>query len=273
MATEATTGFLNGHTPYLKLGDGPPLVMVQGLTPKHDVVEGTERRLLTRSLAPLAAHFTVYSVNRKRGLQLGESMSAIARHLADAIENDLGGPVLLSGTSSGGSVALQLAIDRPELVRRLIVVSAAYTLGQVGRSLDEEMIRLTRRGDAREAFAFLYAEMLPGPLRTPLRPLARLLAPKLEDPTDMLATLEAEYALDVGSELQRVTAPTLVIGGTKDRFYPPELLEGTAAGVVDGHLHLFEGWGHIRASGSKATTKVMLDFLLEGTSAGPPRPA
>jgi pimeloyl-ACP methyl ester carboxylesterase len=242
--------------------------MVQGLTSKHDVPEGMERRMLARSLAPLAAHFTVYSVNRKQGLHVGESMSDIARHLADAIENDLGGPVLLSGTSSGGSVALQLAIDRPDLVRRLIVVSAAYKLGPAGRALDEEMIRLTRAGAPREAFAFLYAAMLPGALRGPLRPLARMIAPRIADPTDMLVTLEAENAMDVGSELPRITAPTLVVGGTKDPFYPRDLLEATAAGVVDGRAHLFDGWGHLRASGSKATTKVMLDFLLEGTTAG-----
>ena len=267
MATETTTGFLNGTTPYLKLGEGPPLVMVTGLTPKHDVPEGTERRLLTRSLAPLAAHFTVYSVNRKRGLQLGESMSDIARHLADAIENDLGGPVLLSGTSSGGSVVLQLAIDRPDLVRRLIVVSAAHTLGAEGRALDEEMIGLTRDGEARQAFAFLYEAMMPRPLRRPLRPVARMLAPKIDDPTDMLVTLEAECTLDVSSDLPRITAPTLVIGGTKDRFYPRDVLERTASGVADGRIHLFDGWGHLRASGSGRTTRAMRDFLLEGDAA------
>jgi hypothetical protein len=68
--------------------------------------------MLVSSLAPLAARFTLYSVNLKRGRRLGESMSDIAGHLADAIEHDIGEPVLLSGTSSGGSVALQLAIDR-----------------------------------------------------------------------------------------------------------------------------------------------------------------
>jgi pimeloyl-ACP methyl ester carboxylesterase len=163
---------------------------------------------------------------------------------------------------------LQLAIDRPDLVRRLIVVSAAYELGPEGHALDQEMIRLTRAGDPREAFAFLYAAMLPGPLRRPLRPVARIVAPKIADPTDMLVTLEAEDAMDVGSELPRITAPTLVIGGTKDPFYPRDLLEATAAGIVDGRAHLFEGWGHLRASGSKATTKRMLDFLLEGTTVG-----
>ena len=81
-----------------------------------------------------------------------------------------------------------------------------------------------------------------------------------------LHTLEAENAMDVGSDLGRITAPTLVVGGTKDPFYPRHLLEATAAGVVDGRAHLLEGWAHLRASGSKATTKVMLDFLLEGTT-------
>ena len=33
-------------------------------------------------VSPLAEHFTVYSVSRKRGLQPGESMSDIAGHLA-----------------------------------------------------------------------------------------------------------------------------------------------------------------------------------------------
>ena len=240
-----TTGFLHGGTPYLRLGDGPPLVMVQGLTPQHDIPKGWERRMLVSSLAPLGEHFTIHSVNRKRGLKLGESMSDIARHLADAIDNEIGEPVFLSGTSSGGSVVLQLAIDRPDLVRRLIVVSAAYRLGAEGRALDAEMIRLTRTGDLKGAWTCLYAAMLPKRLRRPMQPIARLLAATVrqEDPTDMLVTLEAECALDVGADLSRITAPTLVVGGTKDVFYPRDLLEDTASGVVDGRAYSVRGVG------------------------------
>ena len=54
MSTAPASGFLHGGTPYLRLGDGPPLVMVQGLTPQHDVPKGWERRMLVSSLAPLA---------------------------------------------------------------------------------------------------------------------------------------------------------------------------------------------------------------------------
>ena len=266
MTPRASTGFLHDDVPYLKVGEGPPLVMVQGLTPGHDVPKGWQRRMALSYATPLARHFTVYAVNRKRGLKPGESMSDIAGHLANAIEHDLGEPVFLQGTSTGGSVVLQFAVDRPELVRRLVVVASAYRLGTHGRELQAEMARLTRAEDATEAWAYLMTGLLPSPLRRPARPLMRLAVGSMipDDPTDMLVTLDAEDVFDVGADLPRITAPTLVIGGAKDPFYPRELFEGTAAGVQDGRVHIFEDWGHMRTAGSGATTNLTLGFMLGG---------
>ena len=133
MPGQEAVGFLHDDAPYLKIGQGPPLVMVPGVTPEHDVPRGWQRRMALASARPFARDFTVYVINRKRGLQPGESMSNVVGHLANAIEHDLGQPVFLQGTSTGGSVALQLAVERPDLVRRLVVVSAAYRLGPRGR--------------------------------------------------------------------------------------------------------------------------------------------
>jgi pimeloyl-ACP methyl ester carboxylesterase len=108
MPGRESAGFLHDDAPYLKIGPGPPLVMVPGLTPEHDVPRGWQRRLAPASARRLARDFTVYIANRKRGLLPGESMSDIAGHLASAIEHDLGQSVFLQGTSTGGSVALQL---------------------------------------------------------------------------------------------------------------------------------------------------------------------
>jgi pimeloyl-ACP methyl ester carboxylesterase len=271
MSTRTTAGFLHDGVPYLRIGEGPPLVMVQGLTPEHDVPQGWQRRMELTLARPLARHFTVYAVNRKRGLRPGESMSDIAGHLANAIEHDLGEPVFLRGTSTGGSVVLQLAIDRPDLVRRLVVVVSAFRLGPGGRALQAEMARRTRVGGAADAMAYLMAALLPVPVPGPVSSLARRafasMAP--DDPTDMLVTLEAEDVFDVEADLPRITAPTLVIGGTKDRFYPRELFERTAAGVPDGRSHIFEGWGHMRAAGSSATTNLTLGFMLAGAPVRP----
>jgi len=261
-----SAGFLHDGIPYLRIGHGPPLVMVQGLTPEHDVPKGWARRWLLASATPLAREFTVYVVNRKQGLHPGESMSEIAGHLANAIEHDLGGPVFLQGASTGGSVVLQLAVDRPDLVRRLVVVAAAYQLGPRGRELQAEMARLIRAGEPRQAWASVMTAMLPGPLRGPARPLSRLAAGPMvpADPTDVLVTLDAEDAFNVEADLPRVTAPTLVIGGGNDPFYTQQLLQGTAAGVRDGRLHIFPGWGHVRASTSTATAHLTLGFMLAG---------
>jgi pimeloyl-ACP methyl ester carboxylesterase len=266
MPARESAGFLPDGIPYLKVGHGPPLVMVQGLTPEHDVPTGWPRRWLLASATPLAREFTVYVVNRKRGLEPGESMSGIAGHLANTIEHSLGQPVFLQGTSTGGSVALQLAVDRPDLVRRLVVVSAAYRLGPRGRELQAEMARLIRAGEPRQAWASVMTDMLPGPLRGPARPLSRLAAGPMipADPTDMLVTLDAEDAFNVEAGLPRVTAPTLVIGGGNDHFYTQELFQGTAAGVQDGRVHVFPGWGHARASTSTATAHLTLGFMLAG---------
>lgn len=266
MGARAVEGFLHDDIPYLKIGDGPPLVVVAGLTPDHDVPKGWERRMALTYMTPLATHFTVYGVNRKRGLQPGESMSDIAGHLANAIEHDIQQPVFLDGMSTGGSVVLQLAIDRPDLVRRLVVLASAYRLGPEGRAVQAEMARLVRAGDTQAALAASVMAMLPRRARGPMRPVAALAGRAMlpDDPSDMLITLDAEDVFDVQADLPRISAPTLVIGGTKDVFYSRELFEGTSAGVQDGRLHLFEGWGHGRTCQSSATWNLTLGFLLAG---------
>ena len=267
MSVRESAGLLRGDVPCVRIGQGPPLVSVQGLTSDHDVPRGMERRFALAHARPLARGFTVHVVNRKRGLRRGESMADIAGHLAEAIEHDIGEPVFLDGTSTGGSVALQLAVDRPDLVRRLVVISAAYRLGPRGREMQAEMARLLRAGKPREAWtASMPTGTLPASLRGPARSLAGFLVGPMvpADPTDLLVTLEAEDAFDVRADLARVSAPTLVIGGGRDHFYTEQLFRETAAGVADGRVHIFPGWGHGRASMSTATAHLTLGFMLAG---------
>jgi pimeloyl-ACP methyl ester carboxylesterase len=176
----------------------------------------------------------------------------------------------LHGTSTGGSVVLQLAIDRPGLVRRLVVVASAYRLGPEGRAAQAELARRTRDGDPAGGWAEVIGLTMPRSMRRAARPLARLAARSMagSDPNDLLVTVDAEDAFDVGNDLDRISAPTLVIGGSKDPFYSRELFQATADGVQDGWAHIFEGWGHLRTAGSKATTLVTLGFALAGRRAG-----
>ncbi len=60
----------------------------------------------------------------------------------------------------------------------------------------------------------------------------------------MIATIEAEDAFDVGERLGEISAPTLVIGGGRDRFYPPELFRETAERIPQARLVLYENRAH-----------------------------
>ena len=148
-------GRLSTGLPYLKLGDGPPLVVASGLSSEHANPTGIWRRMSLSWATPFAEHFTVYVVNRRPGLPRGATMADLAADYAGAIEHDIGGPALVHGSSTGGSVALQLAVDRPELVSRLVLAAAACRLSERGRRAMAEVARLTREGDARRATALV----------------------------------------------------------------------------------------------------------------------
>jgi pimeloyl-ACP methyl ester carboxylesterase len=64
------------------------------------------------------------------------------------------------------------------------------------------------------------------------------------DPSDFLATLEADLGHDTTGRLAGISAPTLVVGGTEDPFFSEEVLRETAEGIPNAALRLYEGVGH-----------------------------
>jgi hypothetical protein len=109
--------------PYLRLGQGPPLVMALGGAAEHASPRGAGRRMSLVTAARFAGHFTVYVTSRKPGLVRGATVADIAVGYANAIGEELGGL----------AVGLQLAIGYPHLVRRLVLAAAACRLSPSGR--------------------------------------------------------------------------------------------------------------------------------------------
>jgi pimeloyl-ACP methyl ester carboxylesterase len=258
-------GTLSTDVPYLRLGSGPPLLVAAGLTTRHANPTGTWRRSSLAWARPFAEHFTVYLVNRRPGLEPGTTMSQIADDYARAIEDDIGEPVLLHGTSTGGSASLQLAVDRPELVRRLVLAASACRISPEARDLMSRVSRLTAEGDRRGATALMFGAGTKPALGLVTRRVGWVIGQftPAEAP-DMLAVIAAEDEFDVEDRLDRVTAPTLVLGGDADGFYTRDLFELTAAGVRDGRAVLFEGKSHVYVAGAKVPAAIGLGFLLAG---------
>lgn len=119
---------------YVRLGSGPPLVVAPGMTANHRPPSGSDLKFELRQLRPLVRKRTVWWVNRRQGLAPDASMADIANDYAEVLRSTFDGPVDVMGISTGGSVALQLTADHPELVRRLVVAVSGCRLGTRGKA-------------------------------------------------------------------------------------------------------------------------------------------
>jgi pimeloyl-ACP methyl ester carboxylesterase len=243
-------GTLKGGLTYITFGNGPPLVVFPGLGPSNANPTGLLLRFEMGWLSPLARAFRVYRINRKVGLAPDTTMADLAGHYATAIEDSFEGAIHILGFSTGGSIAQQFAIDRPELVGRLVLAGTACRLGPVARDAQRREAQLAASGQYRRSLAALAPTITESALGQRLAGAAMWLAAPLGgmgpywDPSDMIATVEAEDGFDVSDRLGEIRAPTLVIGGERDPCYPRELFEETARGIPDGRLFIYEGRGH-----------------------------
>ena len=263
-ASPRVYGTWPGGLPFLSVGSGPPLVFLAGITPNHQPPEGSDRRFLARQLMLFAATRRVWWVNRRPGLDPDATMADIAADYARAMLLRFDEPVDVIGQSTGGSVALQLAADHPAVVRRLVVVSAAYRLSEDGRDsqlrVADNVLDGRPRAASAEAMRMLGAG---GRSQRLMAGLGWLVGPAFlaHATVDMITTIRAEDALDLRDRLADIVAPTLVIGGGRDAFYSPELFRETAEGIPRSRLALYADRGHMGTTQDRRFVPDVLSFI------------
>jgi pimeloyl-ACP methyl ester carboxylesterase len=261
-----------GPLPVLAGGEGPPLLYLGGLLPVAGVGTRLARRAAEFSARPLVDIRRVLYVNRRTGLPAGVTMAELAGEHAEAIRALHTGPVDVVGVSTGGSIAQQLAVDHPEVVRRLVLLSTGCRLLPETRRMQARVAADVRHGRPERAIVSVAADVL----LPQLEPLARVLAPLfsplvggLGDLSDLAATIEAEDAFDLGRAAGTIRSPTLIVGGARDRFYPRSLLEETQQLIPGSRLHVVPRRGHLTAVGNARAIAVVRGFLQHRSSGEP----
>jgi pimeloyl-ACP methyl ester carboxylesterase len=121
MGQRVQTGVVN--TWYDEHGAGDPLVLLHGGL--------VDARWFEPNLAPLAERFHVYTPERRGHGHTADVDGPISYQLmADDtiafLDAVLGGPADLVGHSDGAVVAMLVAIQRPDLVSRLVMISGGF---------------------------------------------------------------------------------------------------------------------------------------------------
>lgn len=277
--SKAIAGYFRSGLPYNRFGHGArTLVIFQGLVFENKPLAGLLLPLFSGIYTFLFRDkdYTTYIVNRKPGLPDGYTMQNMSDDYATMIKEEFGKPVDVIGISTGGSIAQHFAADHPDLILKLIIHSSAYALCDSGMNGEMEIGHLVRQHQWRSAYATFVSPMFPQNgikkyLSKPLVWLASVIGGILfgapEDPSDMVATIEAEYKHNFKDRLGQIKAPTLVIGGDKDPFYTEALFRETAEGIPNAKLIIYRGMGH-PASGNQFHRDVLSflkDTLVEET--------
>jgi proline iminopeptidase len=228
----------------LDLGQGPPIVLLHG-------GPGASHDYLRPQLDQLGGR-RVYYDQRGGGKSRGAGPGSWRDHVSDleAVRRHLGVEKLrLCGYSWGALLGMLYAVEHPDRVERLALVSpapaAARERAAMNRRLEEagrrpEVEALRTRLDAtdrRHRFALAVAGYFHDPAR------ALELSPFLVQQRAADAVWESLGDYDLRPALQKLEIPSLVAHGRQDPI-PIETARATAA-ALSAELHEYDGCGHV----------------------------
>ena len=220
-------------------GAGEPLLLVHGL--------GYARWGWEPVLDGLARSFDVILFDN-RGI--GESdappgpytVSDLAADAAQVLEEAGVERAHVAGSSLGGMVAQELALSRPERVRRLVLAST-HPGGQQALPMPQRTVDLMTSGASLREFVENALEPDPRP-----ELVERILEhrERTAQPLDAwMAQAAAGAGWDAGGRLAGLGAPTLVQTGDGDVVVDPGNAELLAELIPDARLSVYPGTGHL----------------------------
>jgi pimeloyl-ACP methyl ester carboxylesterase len=186
--------------------------------------------------------------------------------LVDFVADRVGGPGAVIGCSLGGRVALELAVERPELVERLVLVNPALPgwrwSEEVARQHDLEDEALDR-GDldaAAEANLFWLGPGAGDDVRELVRAMVKRNFELVLPVHEQVESVPVEPP--ASERLGEIGVPTLVVLGSDD---VPDMREVAAIledGIADCRVATVDGAGHLPSLERPAElNRLLLDFL------------
>ncbi len=234
---------------YERSGSGEPLLAIMGMS-------GTALHWGEAFLAPLREHFDVIAYDH-RGVGASSmldgpiTIGGMAQDAAGLLD-ELGiGSAHILGISMGGMIAQDLALQRPDLVRTL-VIGCSYCGGpgsalmrpDVLAGLSEAMLS----GDRERALRAGWEANISPARRDEEELYGRFLAVAARRAVSVpviLAQMQAVAQHDTSSRLGELTAPTLVIHGTEDEMLPLQNGPLIASLIPGSRLEVLHGVGHL----------------------------
>ena len=247
---------------YIRFGSGKkPLIMIQGLNTRG--IKGAALSL-AYMYRIFAKEYTVYLFDRRPVVYDGITVRDMAADIASAMDALGLKNADVFGTSQGGMIAQYLAIDRPDLVRRLVLAVTLSRNNDTVKQVVGDWIEMAERGDMKrfvlDMAEKMYSETYVKKYRL-LMPLLTILQ-KPKDVKRFVILAKSCLTCDTYDILDKIKCPTLVIGGKQDKVVSGVASEEIAE-KLGCALHMYENLGHAAYEEAQDFNQMVYDFLSE----------
>jgi pimeloyl-ACP methyl ester carboxylesterase len=251
---------VNGLKMYYEIhGEGQPLVLLHGAFSGIGTSFGKLIPQLSGQRKVVA--FELQAHGRTADIDRPLTLEGMADDVAEAIR-ELGlGQADVLGYSMGAAVALHVVVRHPEVVRKLIFVSATYKLSGIHPGLMEGLGQMQPEMMYGSPFHEEYMRTAPRP-----EDFNRLFAKKTE--------MDRQTRDFSDEEIGAIQSPTLLVFGDSDLTRPEHAVEmfrlrgggvfgDTPAGLPSSQLAILPGTSHVGMADRAAWLAPMIDEFLD----------
>ncbi len=207
------------------------LILIQGLNTGGIRGAGLSLAWMYRRFAK---DYRVHLFDRRPEIPEGMTVRELAADVAAAMDAlGLAGADVV-GVSQGGMIAQYLAIDRPDLVGKLVLAVTLSRNNDTVQAVLNHWMALTERADWKGLVTDMAEKMYSPAYLKGYRPLLPLLTAlqRPKDPARFLRLTRSCLTCNAYAELDKIQCPVLVIGGGQDK-----VVTGAASEEIAEKLH------------------------------------
>jgi len=250
----------NTQIDYITFGTGTkPLVMIQGLNTRS--IKGASVSL-AYMYRIFAKEYKVYLFDRRADILEDVSVRDLASDVARAMDALKITNADIFGVSQGGMIAQYLAIDRPDLVNKLVLAVTLSRNNDTVKKVIKSWIEMTEQGDMKALVSDMAKKMYSDTYIKRYRPFIPLLT-ILQKPKDVqrfIILAKACLTCNAFEELGKIKCPVFVIGGQCDKVVTGQASEEIAQ-KLGCKIYMYDNLGHAAYEEAKDFNKRIYDFL------------
>ena len=247
---------------YITFGCGTKtLIMIQGLNTNGIKGAGLSLAFMYRIFAK---DYKVYLFDRRADITSDITVKDLASDVALAMDLLKITNADILGVSMGGMIAQYLAINRPDLVHKLVLAVTLSRNNETITSTINNWIDLTTKADYKTLITNMAEKMYSAKYLKKYRTFLPLLTliQKPKDKQRFIALAKACLTCNTYEQLEQIKCPMMVIGGKEDKIVGgkacTEIAEKTRC-----RIHMYDSLGHAAYEEAKDFNQKVYVFFNE----------